>query len=110
MKSRKVSAVVVGADRVASNGDTANKIGTYHIAIAAKYHNIPFYVACPRSSFDFSLASGDEIPIEERPSSELTTINSVLIAAKGRGFFRLCVCDHAYICFYYVCISFLLEE
>lgn len=91
MKSRKVSAVIVGADRVASNGDTANKIGTYNIAIAAKYHNVPFYVACPRSSFDFSLASGDEIPIEERPSSELTTINSVPIAAKGM-FFVLFAC------------------
>lgn len=91
MKSQKVSAVIVGADRVASNGDTANKIGTYNIAIAAKYHNVPFYVACPRSSFDFSLASGDEIPIEERPSSELTTINSVPIAAKGM-FFVLFAC------------------
>lgn len=97
MKSGKVSAVVVGADRVASNGDTANKIGTYHIAIAAKYHNIPFYVACPRSSFDFSLASGDEIPIEERPSSELTTINSVPIAAKGIYIFSfVCVFMHTY--------------
>lgn len=95
MKSRKVSAVVVGADRVAKNGDTANKIGTYHIAIAAKFHNIPFYVACPRSSFDFSLASGAEIPIEERPSIELTTINSVPIAAKGRGFFSV-VFIHTY--------------
>lgn len=96
MKSGKVSAVVVGADRVASNGDTANKIGTYHIAIAAKYHNIPFYVACPRSSFDFSLASGDEIPIEERPSNELTTINSVPIAAKGNFFLLICLFMYAY--------------
>lgn len=83
MAKRKISAVIVGADRVAANGDTANKIGTYQIAISAKYHNIPFYVACPRSSFDFSLQSGDAIPIEERPASELTSINSVPIAAKG---------------------------
>lgn len=83
MKAGKVSAVIVGADRVASNGDTANKVGTYQIAISAKYHNIPFYVACPRSSFDFSLSSGEEIPIEERPSKELTTINSIPIAAEG---------------------------
>lgn len=89
MKAGKVSAVIVGADRVASNGDTANKIGTYQIAIAAKYHNIPFYVACPRSSFDFSLNCGDEIPIEERPSKELTTINSVPVAAEGISHFMI---------------------
>lgn len=83
MRSGRVSAVVVGADRVAANGDTANKIGTYQIAISAKHHNIPFYVACPRSSFDFQLESGDKIPIEERPAIELTAINSIPIAAKG---------------------------
>jgi len=83
MKLGKVSAVIVGADRVTANGDTANKIGTYQIAISAKHHNIPFYVACPRSSFDLSLCSGDKIPIEERPSHEMTTINSIPIAARG---------------------------
>ncbi|XP_054718863.1 methylthioribose-1-phosphate isomerase-like [Uloborus diversus] len=83
MKSRKISAVVVGADRVAANGDTANKIGTYQIAVNAKYHGIPFYVASPKSSFDFSLSSGDLIPIEERPSNEMMSINSIPIAAKG---------------------------
>ncbi|KAG8174796.1 hypothetical protein JTE90_021362 [Oedothorax gibbosus] len=83
MKSGKVSAVIVGADRVVLNGDTANKIGTYQIAVCAKHHNIPFYVACPRSTFDFSLASGELIPIEERPAEEMLMINSTRIAAEG---------------------------
>ncbi|KAF8793282.1 methylthioribose-1-phosphate isomerase-like [Argiope bruennichi] len=83
MKSGKVSAVIVGADRVVLNGDTANKIGTYQIAVCAKYHNIPFYVACPRSTLDFSLESGNMIPIEERPSQELLCINKTRIAAEG---------------------------
>lgn len=86
MKSGKVSAVIVGADRVVLNGDTANKIGTYQIAVSAKYHNIPFYVACPRSTFDFSLASGELIPIEERPAQEMLMINSTRIAAEGNLF------------------------
>jgi len=67
-----VDAVFVGADRIAANGDTANKIGTYGVAVLAKAHDIPFYVAAPSSTFDRSLASGKEIPIEERPSSEIT--------------------------------------
>jgi methylthioribose-1-phosphate isomerase len=71
MQRRAVRAVVVGADRIARNGDTANKIGTYGVAIAAAHHGIPFYVAAPRSTFDFSLASGDEIPIEERAADEV---------------------------------------
>ena len=83
MKSRNISAVVVGADRVAANGDTANKIGTYQIAIVAKYHNVPFYVAAPRTSIDFSIPSGDHIVIEERPERELTHINDQRIAAPG---------------------------
>ncbi|KFM78652.1 Methylthioribose-1-phosphate isomerase, partial [Stegodyphus mimosarum] len=83
MKSGKVNAVVVGADRVVANGDTANKIGTYQIAVCAKYHNIPFYVASPRSTLDFNLDTGDSIPIEERPHHEMTTISSVAIAAEG---------------------------
>ncbi|KAK9301451.1 hypothetical protein QLX08_006194 [Tetragonisca angustula] len=83
MKSRNISAVVVGADRVAANGDTANKIGTYQIAIVAKYHNVPFYVAAPRTSIDFSIPSGDHIVIEERPERELTHINNQRIAAPG---------------------------
>ncbi|XP_060814892.1 methylthioribose-1-phosphate isomerase isoform X1 [Bombus pascuorum] len=83
MKSRNISAVVVGADRVAANGDTANKIGTYQIAIVAKYHNVPFYVAAPRTSIDFSIPSGDHIVIEERPEREMTHINGQRIAAPG---------------------------
>jgi methylthioribose-1-phosphate isomerase len=71
MQRREIAAVVVGADRIARNGDTANKIGTYGVAIAAAYHSIPFYVAAPRSTFDFALASGDQIPIEERSADEV---------------------------------------
>jgi methylthioribose-1-phosphate isomerase len=67
-----IDAVFVGADRIAANGDTANKIGTYGVALLAKAHDIPFYVAAPTSTFDLSLASGKEIPIEERDASEIT--------------------------------------
>ncbi|XP_076656524.1 methylthioribose-1-phosphate isomerase isoform X1 [Halictus rubicundus] len=83
MKSRNISAVVVGADRVAANGDTANKIGTYQIAIVAKYHNVPFYVAAPRTSIDFSIPNGDHIVIEERPEREMTHMNDQRISAPG---------------------------
>jgi len=71
MQRRGVDAVVVGADRIARNGDTANKIGTYGVAIIAAHHGIPFYIAAPRSTFDFSMASGAEIPIEERAPGEI---------------------------------------
>jgi methylthioribose-1-phosphate isomerase len=71
MQRKNVAAIVVGADRIARNGDTANKIGTYGLAIAAAHHGIPFYIAAPRSTFDFSIASGDEIPIEERSPDEV---------------------------------------
>jgi methylthioribose-1-phosphate isomerase len=71
MQRRGVDAVVVGADRIARNGDTANKIGTYGVAIIAAHHGIPFYIAAPRSTFDFSMASGSEIPIEERAPGEI---------------------------------------
>jgi methylthioribose-1-phosphate isomerase len=71
MQRKAVRAVVVGADRIARNGDTANKIGTYGVAIAAAHHGIPFYVAAPRSTFDFALESGDQIPIEERSPDEV---------------------------------------
>jgi methylthioribose-1-phosphate isomerase len=71
MQRKAVRAVVVGADRIARNGDTANKIGTYGVAIAAAHHGIPFYVAAPRSTFDFALESGDQIPIEERSADEV---------------------------------------
>ncbi|XP_013776970.1 methylthioribose-1-phosphate isomerase-like isoform X2 [Limulus polyphemus] len=80
MKSKEVSAVVVGADRVVANGDTANKIGTYQIAVCAKYHKIPFYVALPVSTVDLSLRDGGAIPIEERPSVEMTYIQGVPLA------------------------------
>uniref|UniRef100_A0A452F9A0 Methylthioribose-1-phosphate isomerase n=1 Tax=Capra hircus TaxID=9925 RepID=A0A452F9A0_CAPHI len=85
MAHRGVSAVVVGADRVVANGDTANKVGTYQLAIAAKHHGIPFYVAAPSSSCDLRLETGQEIVIEERPGQELTDINGVRIAAPGIG-------------------------
>jgi methylthioribose-1-phosphate isomerase len=71
MRAKEISCVIVGADRIALNGDAANKIGTYGVAIAAAYHRIPFYVAAPRSTIDFSLPSGDRIPIEERHAGEL---------------------------------------
>ena len=71
MQRKAIAAVIVGADRIARNGDTANKIGTYGVAIAAAHHGIPFYVAAPRSTFDFSLADGSGIPIEERSPDEI---------------------------------------
>lgn len=80
MKSQKVDAVIVGADRIASNGDTANKIGTYSLAILARYHTIPFYVAAPTTTFDCSIASGSDIPLEERPAREVTHVGNVCIA------------------------------
>jgi methylthioribose-1-phosphate isomerase len=72
MKEQRVQAAIVGADRITANGDTANKIGTYSVALLAKAHGIPFYVAAPSSTFDLSLATGAEIPIEERGAAEVT--------------------------------------
>src|SRR5687768_1200604 len=83
MKSGKVDAVVVGADRIAGNGDAANKIGTYMVAVLAQRHGIPFYVAAPISTLDLSLKSGDEIPIEERDSREVTHIREHQLAPDG---------------------------
>ena len=71
MQQGKIDMVIVGADRIAANGDSANKIGTYQVAIAAKYHNIPFYVAAPYSTIDYALPNGSLIPIEERKSDEI---------------------------------------
>jgi methylthioribose-1-phosphate isomerase len=71
MARKSIAAVIVGADRITRNGDTANKIGTYGLAIVAAHHGVPFYVAAPRSTFDFSLESGDDIPIEERSPDEV---------------------------------------
>jgi methylthioribose-1-phosphate isomerase len=75
MRQGKIHLCVVGADRIAANGDVANKIGTYSVAVLAKAHNIPFYVAAPYSTIDLKTKSGDEIPIEQRNSSEVTTIH-----------------------------------
>jgi methylthioribose-1-phosphate isomerase len=85
MSRNEISAVIVGADRIAANGDTANKIGTYSLAVLAKSHAIPFYVAAPTSTIDVGIASGDEIPIEERSPEEVTTLNGRRIAAEGIG-------------------------
>jgi methylthioribose-1-phosphate isomerase len=74
MKKGKIQIVFVGADRIASNGDVANKIGTYNLAMNCRYHDVPFYVAAPLSTFDFSLQNGDEIPIEQRSSQEISRI------------------------------------
>jgi methylthioribose-1-phosphate isomerase len=84
MRTRPIHAVVVGADRVTANGDTANKIGTYQLAILAKHHQIPFYVAAPTTSIDLTKKTGDEIVIEQRPSKEMTSIKGINIAAEGR--------------------------
>ena len=83
MQRGDIQSVVVGADRIASNGDTANKIGTYTIAVLAHEHGVPFYVAAPFTSIDLSIPSGDTIPIEERSVEEVTHIGSVQIAPEG---------------------------
>ncbi len=88
MKAGKVQAVITGADRIAANGDAANKIGTYNLALVAKAHNVPFYVAAPRSTLDLSTASGDEIPIEFREEEEVTTVNGERICAEGIGVYN----------------------
>jgi methylthioribose-1-phosphate isomerase len=83
LKTGKVGAIVTGADRIAANGDTANKIGTYQIAVLAKENNVPFYIAAPVSTFDLSIPSGDHIPIEERSSEEVTHLQGVRIAPEN---------------------------
>ena len=83
MATRKIDWVIVGADRIAANGDTANKIGTYSLAILAKYHKIAFYVAAPLSTFDINIQSGRDIPVEGRPSQEITHYKSHAIAPEG---------------------------
>ncbi|MFP6891935.1 MAG: S-methyl-5-thioribose-1-phosphate isomerase, partial [Nitrospinota bacterium] len=80
MRLGKIGAVVVGADRIAANGDVANKVGTYGLAVLAREHKIPFYVAAPMSTIDMDTPSGDEIPIEERPPEEVRRIGDTLIA------------------------------
>jgi methylthioribose-1-phosphate isomerase len=83
MSRGEVDVIVVGADRIAANGDTANKIGTYALAVLAKRHAIPFYVVAPLSTFDFKIASGKEIPIEERPAGEVTGYRETRWAPRG---------------------------
>jgi len=83
MKTRKVDAVVVGCDRVAANGDTANKIGTYNLALAARAHRVPFYVCGPTSTIDLNTPSGDDIHIEERPEEEVTCFAGQRVAPAG---------------------------
>jgi methylthioribose-1-phosphate isomerase len=83
MKQGRVDCVVVGADRIAANGDTANKIGTYMVAVLAKQHDIPFYVAAPISTIDLAIASGEQIPIEERDAKEVTHVRDHQLAPDG---------------------------
>src|SRR5438445_500932 len=83
MKQGKIDCVVVGADRIAANGDAANKIGTYMVAVLAKQHNIPFYVAAPISTVDLSTATGDDIPIEERDAKEVTHVRDHQLTPDG---------------------------
>jgi len=88
MKQGKISAVITGADRIAANGDVANKIGTYSLSILAREHGVPFYVAAPSSTFDLSIKSGTEIPIEQRAAEEVTTCGKTQIAPDGVGVYN----------------------
>src|SRR6202046_435349 len=91
MRQGKIQAVIVGADRIAANGDVANKIGTYNVAILAKEHGIPFYVAAPWSTIDLATASGQDIPIEERPQIEVTHHGGKQLTPNGVG-----ICNPAF--------------
>lgn len=99
MRKQMVQAVIVGADRIALNGDVANKIGTYSVAVLAKQHGIPFYVAAPLSTFDFSITDGEQIPIEERNPDEVTAFGGVRIAPENISVFNPAfdVTPHSYI-------------
>lgn len=88
MQRGMIDAVVVGADRIAANGDAANKIGTYSVALIAKAHNIPFFVAAPLSTIDFAIADGTQIPIEERHPSEVRTIGETVLCPTGAEFYN----------------------
>ncbi len=83
MREGKVSLIITGADRIARNGDTANKIGTYSLALLADAHGVPFYVAAPKSTFDMTLKSGEEIPIEQRAPEEVTSFGGKRVAPEG---------------------------
>ena len=85
LRSGRIGCVVVGADRIAANGDVANKIGTYSVAVLAKENGVPFYVAAPISTLDLTLTGGEQIPIEERAASEVTNIQGVRVAPEGIG-------------------------
>ena len=88
MRAGSVDLVIAGADRIAANGDAANKIGTYSLAVLAKYHGIPFYIAAPSSTLDPSLSNGDLIPIEQRSDDELTVVDDVRVAPEGCSVFN----------------------
>jgi len=88
MREGRVQAVIVGADRITARGDTANKIGTYGLAVLAKFHNIPFYVAAPRSTFDLSIVSGNDIPIEQRKADEIVNGFGKQTAPSGIGVYN----------------------
>ena len=83
MRLGRIGAIVVGADRVAANGDVANKIGTYGLAVLAREHGVPFYVAAPTSTIDMEAKSGADIPIEERPGEEVRSFGGVPVAPEG---------------------------
>jgi methylthioribose-1-phosphate isomerase len=88
MREHRIDLVIVGADRIARNGDTANKVGTYALAILAAHHGIPFYVAAPRSTFDFSIGRGADIPIEERPAEEVASFQGQRVAPEGAAVYN----------------------
>mgnify|MGYP000888653634 CR=1 FL=1 len=88
MKQGKIQAVITGADRIAANGDTANKIGTYSVSVLARHHGIPFYVAAPSSTFDLSIADGEQIPIEQRDASEVTWVGGTHTAPEDVGVYN----------------------
>ena len=85
MASGEIDAVVVGADRIAANGDVANKVGTYMLAVLAKEHDIPFYVAAPRASIDLGTGRGEDIRVEDRPPEEVTSFAGRRVSAEGIG-------------------------
>jgi methylthioribose-1-phosphate isomerase len=88
MRDGMVDAVIVGADRIAANGDVANKIGTYSVAVLARQHSIPFYVAAPISTMDLAIVDGSHIPIEQRPATEVTHIGGVRMVPEGVSVFN----------------------
>lgn len=88
IRDGKIDLIIVGADRIANNGDTANKIGTFMLSVVAKVYNVPFYIAAPTSTIDFQIDSGDEIIIEERSPKEVTHIDGIRIAPEGIGVYN----------------------